>query len=70
MKLICITLENITKLTWYDRVYILSKPLEDLGNSPAVLKILPFFEVDDKIDLSDSKYYFSQTIKYLDVSNG
>lgn len=65
MKLKSITPENILKLHWYDYVYILSKPLEDFGNSPVIFQILPFFELGDKINLTDGNYYyFSKAVKY------
>jgi hypothetical protein len=59
-----ITPENIKRLNWFDNVYELDKQMAHLNESPKISKILPFFEVENKLDITQGNYYFSNAVKY------
>ncbi len=59
-----ITPENIKRLYWFDKVYELDNQLAHLNESPKIKQILPFFEVQYILDLTQGNYFYSNAVKY------
>ena len=59
-----ITPENIKRLNWFDMVYELDNQLDHFNESPKIKQIIPLFEVQCTLDLTQENYFFSNAVKY------
>jgi hypothetical protein len=60
-----ITTGNVNRLNWFDKVYIIVQTKDQLNESLKILEILPFYEVESKLDLTYGNYYYSNAVKYF-----
>lgn len=60
-----ITPKNIKSINWFDTIYISEKTIRNTNETLKHLQMLPFFEVENNLDLLCGNYYFSNAIRFF-----